>query len=85
MDFTYLTSNLKDGLVLMFLGMGFVFLFLAIMVYVMHFTSMIVLKLNKLFPEEITEEKYVKKSDKKEDSETALAIAIAFAKAKGKA
>lgn len=74
MDFTNLMSNLKDGFVLMFLGMGFVFLFLTIMIYVMQITSFLVQKLNKLYPEEAAEDKYVKKNDKKDDSETALAV-----------
>lgn len=76
-------SLLKDGAVIMFLGMGFVFLFLVIMVYSMQIMSAVIKKINKFFPEAIPEEnKYTKKSQNTSDSEIALAIALAFAKKK---
>lgn len=73
------TNNIQDGIVIMLIGMGVVFLFLTIMVFVMGWTSKLVLKLNEIFPEEIKEEKSVKKQNKIDDSEIALAIAIACA------
>lgn len=72
-------NNLQDGIIIMLIGMGVVFLFLVIMVYVMGWTSKLVLKLNEIFPEEIPEEKPARKKIGNNDSEVALAIAIACA------
>ena len=48
-------NNIQDGVVIMLIGMGVVFLFLTIMVFVMDWTSKLILKLNEIFPEEIEE------------------------------
>ncbi len=72
-------NNAQDGIVIMLIGMGVVFLFLVIMVYVMDWTSKLVLKLNEIFPEEIPEEKTVRKKVGNNDGDVALAIAIACA------
>ena len=72
-------NNIQDGVVIMLIGMGVVFLFLTIMVFVMDWTSKLILKLNEIFPEEIEEEKPSKKQKRNDDSEVALAIAIACA------
>ena len=72
-------NNIQDGVVIMLIGMGVVFLFLTIMVFVMDWTSKLILKLNEIFPEEIEEEKPSKKQKRTDDSEVALAIAIACA------
>ena len=77
-----LSANLQDGLLIMVLGMGFVFIFLTIMVFVMDWSSEPIVKLNEIFPEEVVEEKYTKKSAVKDDNEIALAIAVANAKSK---
>ena len=76
-------SLLKDGAVIMSLGMGFVFLFLVIMVYVMRIMAFVIQKINKFFPEVLPQEnKYVKKvQNNTSDREIALAIALAYAKA----
>ena len=50
-------NNIQDGVVIMLIGMGVVFIFLTIMVFVMNWTSKLILKLNEIFPEEIEEEK----------------------------
>ena len=71
--------NLQDGVIIMLIGMGVVFAFLAIMVFVMDWMSKLIIKLNEIFPEEVTEEKYTKKQAKKDDNDIALAIAIALA------
>lgn len=74
-------SLLKDGTVIMSLGMGFVFLFLVIMVYSMNIMAFIIKKLNSIFPEEVQNEiKYSKKGQSSSDSDVALAIALAYAK-----
>ena len=72
-------NNIQDGVVIMLIGMGVVFLFLTIMVFVMDWTSKLILKLNEIFPEEIEDEKPSKKQKRTDDSEVALAIAIACA------
>lgn len=72
-------GNLQDGIIIMLIGMGVVFAFLTIMVYVMEWTSKLIIKLNEIFPEEIVEEKYTKKQTVKSDEEIALAIALACA------
>ena len=72
-------NNIQDGVVIMLIGMGVVFLFLTIMVFVMDWTSKLILKLNEIFPEENEEEKPSKKQKRTDDSEVALAIAIACA------
>ena len=77
-----LSTNLQDGLLIMVLGMGFVFIFLTIMVFIMDWSSKLIMKLNEIFPEEVVEEKYTKKSAAKDDNEVALAIAVAYSKSK---
>lgn len=76
-------SLLKDGAVIMCLGMGSVFLFLVIMVYAMRIMAFVIQKINKFFPEaQLEVNKYTKKSQNNtSDSEIALAIALAYAKA----
>ena len=73
---------LEEGLILMAIGMGFVFAFLTIMVWVMDAMSWCVRQLNKIFPEEVEIiEKPGKRSTVSEDE--AVAVAIAVAKARG--
>ena len=73
---------LEEGLILMAIGMGFVFAFLTIMVWVMDAMSWCVRQLNKIFPEEVEIiEKPGKRSNVSEDE--AVAVAIAAAKARG--
>ena len=52
------------------------------MVFIMDWSSKLIIKLNEIFPEEVVEEKYTKKSAAKDDNEVALAIAVAYAKSK---
>lgn len=73
--------NLKDGVVLLVLGMGFVFAFLYIMVLVMNAMSAFIKQLNKIFPEEIEiVEKKGARQNISEDEAVAVAIAVAVAK-----
>ena len=70
---------LKQGFVIMLIGMATVFIFLVIMIFAMNICSKIMQFLNKYFPEEIDEPK--KKIQKKDnDAEIALAIACAVHK-----
>lgn len=74
--------HLKEGLVLLAIGMGVVFSFLFIMVVSMNAMSIFIKWLNKFFPEEI--EVVEKKGAKKNVSEEeAIAVAIAVARAQG--
>lgn len=70
---------LQDGIIIMCLGMGFVFLFLTILVLTMNIMSYVIKKINILFPEEIHSAiTYSKKDKNSSDSEVALAIALAY-------
>lgn len=71
---------LKVGCLVMIIGMGFVYFFITIMIWVVDIASKIIKFAGKFFPEEIEEEKYTpKKSRANNDAEIALAIACAAA------
>ncbi len=71
---------LKDGLFVMIIGMGTVFVFLVIMIYVMQISANIIKYINKFFPEEVPQEKTSKrKISKNDNTEIAIAIACAIA------
>ncbi len=70
---------LTEGCYIMAIGMGTVFLFLVLMIYAMNFMSWFIKKINKYFPEEIIEQKSLRKSQQKnDDAEIAVAIASAL-------
>ena len=70
---------LKEGTVIMIMGMGTVFLFLVIMIATMHLNEKILAFVNKYFPEEIPEVKSnLKKKESNSDDEIAVAIACAI-------
>ena len=71
-------SLLKEGAIIMVIGMGTVFFFLAIMIFAMDINERILKFINKFFPEEIPEVKTSKKKDDTNDDEVALAIACAI-------
>jgi sodium pump decarboxylase gamma subunit len=73
---------LKDGCLLMLIGMGFVFVFIQLMVWFMQLNAKIIEIINKKFPEVTEENKYPIKKATKNDDEIALAIACAFARQK---
>ena len=74
---------LKDGIFVMIIGMGTVFIFLSIMIAAMNLNGKILKIVNKYFPEEIPEEKKPnKKTAKSEDEAVALAVACAVAKSR---
>ncbi len=73
---------LNTGMVLLGIGMGFVFSFLVIMVGTMNGMSWCVKQLNKIFPEEVEIiEKPGKRANVSEGE--AIAVAIAVAKSRG--
>ncbi|MGN0030981.1 MAG: OadG family protein [Candidatus Gastranaerophilaceae bacterium] len=72
---------LENGLVVMLTGMGFVLVFLIILIGVMFVMSLIVKYLNKVFPEAVEEVKTtVKKAAANADEAIAVAIAAIMAK-----
>ncbi len=71
---------LKEGCIVMVIGLGMVITFLTIMVFSIEIMHIIIEKLNKIFPPEIKEEvKKVVKAKKPTDDEQ-IAIAIAASK-----
>ncbi len=70
---------LDEGLVMVVIGMGTVFVFLCVMVWAMDLMSACVAQLNKWFPEAVPEpaKRPVAASD---DAAVALAIAVAASK-----
>ena len=79
------TEIFSEGCLIMCIGMGFVFFFLAIMICVMNINAKIISFLGKYFPDAVEEEQTTskKKSTTNNDSEIALAIACAVAALKG--
>ena len=71
---------LKEGFIIMVIGMGTVYVFLTIMIYAMNFTKKILDIVNKYFPEEVQQESKKRKDKKDNDAEIALAIAAAIHK-----
>ena len=72
----------NDALLVMIIGMGTVFVFLTVMIWVMDLNGKVLQFVNKIWPEEIpAETKNVKKSTVNTDDEIALAIACAMVKA----
>ena len=68
---------LKEGAIVMVIGMGTVFFFLAIMIGAMNINEKVLKFIGKYFPEEIPEVRPVKKKFESSDDEIALAIACA--------
>jgi len=77
MDTATMIANFQQGCAIMFLGMGVVFAFLVLMVWVMNITAKVIQVLNKYFPEEIPQPKNTKKKKVKSDEDEQIAIAIA--------
>ena len=70
---------LKEGSIVMIMGMGTVFFFLCIMIYTMQATEKVLAFVNKFCPEEVEEKAQPKKKVTVDnDAEIALAIACAF-------
>lgn len=72
---------LKEGIIIMVIGMGTVFFFLTIMIYAMRLNEIVLKFVNKYFPEEIIEIKSPKKKVESSDDEIALAIVCAVQRA----
>jgi oxaloacetate decarboxylase gamma subunit len=75
---------LKQGFIIMVIGMGTVYIFLTIMIYAMNFTKKILDIVNKYFPEEgVNEGANCKNSKKRSNNDAEIALAIAAAIHKG--
>lgn len=75
---------LKEGFIIMVIGMGTVFMFLTIMVYAMNICTKLIGYINKYFPEEgVNEGANCKNSKKKSNNDAEIALAIAAAIHKG--
>lgn len=74
---------IKDGLIISFMGMGTVFTFLCVMIFVMSVMSKVIAKLNEIFPEPLKAVPQPVKAVSNDD-EIALAIAIANRNIRGK-
>ena len=73
----------KDGIFVMVIGMGTVFIFLTIMIFAMQIKAKCLKVINKIVPEESPQEKPTRRnSSKNNDEEIALAIACAIAESK---
>ncbi len=68
---------LNEGLALMATGMGTVFSFLVILWFSVSIMGKVVLYLNKIFPEEVTNKPVLVNTDSNNDVEIAVAIAAA--------
>ena len=71
---------LKEGIIIMAIGMGTVFFFLTIMIYSMNVNEKVLKYLGRFFPEEIPEINSKKKVESNDD-EIALVIACAIQQA----
>ena len=72
---------LKEGAIIMSIGMGTVFFFLIIMIGAMNINEIVLKFVGKYFPEEVPDVKTTKKKVESNDDEIALAIACAVHKA----
>ena len=72
---------IKQGVVLLVSGMGIVFIFLAILVFVTTFSSKFVTKFNHILPDEAPKKKPAPAA-KATDDDLAIALAIAVARAR---
>lgn len=68
---------LKEGAIIMAIGMGTVFFFLVIMIGAMNLNEIVLKFVGKYFPEEVPEIKTAKKKVESNYDEIALAIACA--------
>ena len=69
---------LKEGIIIMVIGMGTVFFFLTIMIGAMNINEIVLKFVGKYLPEEVPEVKTAKKKVESSDDEIALAIACAI-------
>ena len=69
---------LKEGIIIMVIGMGTVFFFLTLMIGAMNINEFVLKFIGKYFPEETPQVKTETKKSESNDEEIALAIACAI-------
>lgn len=74
------TALWTEGLAIMLIGVGVVFTFIVLTIFSMIIMSKVVMYLNKIFPEAVTQTANVSKSAVSDDSQIAVAIAMAMTK-----
>ncbi len=74
------TELIKQGLVLLVAGMGIVYLFLTILVFVTNGAAKIIPKFNHILPDEEPKKRPAPKAAAADDAAIALAIAVARAR-----
>ncbi len=67
-----------QGLVLMVAGMGIVYLFLTVLIFVAKYASAFVARFDHIIPQEAPKKAPVKKAVGDDDANVALAIAVAL-------
>lgn len=67
-----------QGLVLMVAGMGIVYLFLTVLIFVAKYASAFVARFDHIIPQEASKKAPVKKAVGDDDANVALAIAVAL-------
>lgn len=72
-----MSSVLTDGLIIMVIGMGVVFVFLMLMVWAMHGMHNFLAWFNKFMPEPVEVVKTKKTKNNNENDEATVAVAIA--------
>ncbi|MBQ2870988.1 OadG family protein [bacterium] len=82
MDTTAMLANLQVGTAIMLIGMGVVFSFLVVMIWVMNISAVVIKKLNEIFPEAIPQPTKSKKKQKTQNDDELVAVAIAAAVAR---
>ena len=75
---------LKDGSLIMVIGMGTVFFFLVVMIFAMEMSTSVLKFINKFMPEEIEEIKTTAKKKNTTDNDAEIALAIACALERGR-
>ncbi len=68
---------LGQGIVLMVAGMGIVYLFLAVMIWITNLSSVFVAKFDSILPQDAPK-KSPKKAVSSDDADVALAVAVAL-------
>lgn len=71
---------LEQGLAIIGIGMGTVLMFLCIMILAMYIMSVVIKKLNKIFPEAIPQSAGIAKVVSSNDEEVAVAVLAAMLK-----
>ena len=75
---------LKEGSLVMVIGMGTVFFFLVVMIYAMEISAKVLKFINKFMPEEVEVVKSSANKKQAQDNDAEIALAIACALERGR-